>query len=104
MLRTAHWYVESASALPDRRTIMPGLRPLISRCAPILFGSSLLGSPIHATPYDLINAAAAKAVIAPERVRPNVFMLEGSGGNITVFEGSDGLFLVDSGIALSRMQ
>lgn len=84
---------------------MLGFRPLIGRrCALLLLSSTIPSSPSFATPYDLINAAAAKAVIAPEKIRPNVFVLEGSGGNITVLEGADGLLLVDSGIALSRKQ
>jgi len=55
-----------------------------------------------ATPYDRINAAAATAAITVQPLRGGVSMLEGSGGNITVLAGPDGLFMVDAGITVSR--
>ncbi len=54
------------------------------------------------TPYEIINAEAAKSVIHVQRLRGGLSVLSGSGGNITMFTGRDGVFFVDSGIAVSR--
>lgn len=55
-----------------------------------------------ATPYSTINAAAAASPITVHAVRGGVSMLEGSGGNIGVLVGGDGLLIVDFGIAVSQ--
>ena len=55
-----------------------------------------------ATPYSNINAAAAASPITVHAVRGGVSMLEGSGGNIGVLVGRDGLLIVDFGIAVSQ--
>jgi glyoxylase-like metal-dependent hydrolase (beta-lactamase superfamily II) len=54
------------------------------------------------TPYDLINASAARSPITVHRLRGNVVMLEGSGGNIGVLAEPGGLLMVDAGIAVSE--
>jgi glyoxylase-like metal-dependent hydrolase (beta-lactamase superfamily II) len=54
------------------------------------------------TPYDKINASAASSPILVHRLRGNVSSLEGSGGNIGVLTGRDGIFLVDTGISVSK--
>ncbi|MBO9713387.1 MBL fold metallo-hydrolase [Sphingomonas sp.] len=54
------------------------------------------------TPFATINAAAAASPITVTRLRGNIAMLDGSGGNITAFASPDGIFLVDTGIAVSR--
>jgi glyoxylase-like metal-dependent hydrolase (beta-lactamase superfamily II) len=54
------------------------------------------------TPYDKINASAASSAILVHRLRGNVSSLEGSGGNIGVLTGRDGIFLVDTGISVSK--
>jgi glyoxylase-like metal-dependent hydrolase (beta-lactamase superfamily II) len=46
--------------------------------------------------------AAAGAKIRTLPVRPNISILEGSGGNIAVLTGPDGKLLVDGGFAVSR--
>jgi glyoxylase-like metal-dependent hydrolase (beta-lactamase superfamily II) len=53
---------------------------------------------------ELILADAAKSPITIHRLRNNVSVLEGSGGNIAVLTGRDGKLLVDCGIAVSRPQ
>ena len=53
---------------------------------------------------SLIKDSAAKAEIAIHRLRNNVSVLEGSGGNIAVLTGGDGKVLIDGGISLSRLQ
>ena len=72
-----------------------------------LFGSatlSALAQTSAATPYSTINAAAAASPISVQVVRDGVSMLEGSGGNIGVLSGSDGLLIVDCGIAVSQQK
>jgi glyoxylase-like metal-dependent hydrolase (beta-lactamase superfamily II) len=75
--------------------------------AAILFlGAALtLGSaPASAdeSPYDVINAEAARTSVPLTPVGRNLTVLSGSGGNITVLAGPGGLVMVDAGIALSR--
>ena len=53
---------------------------------------------------DMIRAAAAEAEIKTHRLRGNVTVLEGSGGNIAVLTRGDGKLLVDAGIAVSRQR
>jgi len=62
---------------------------------PRLFGGD--GSPV-----TIIRGAAATAKINVTKLRGNVSMLEGSGGNIGVLTGRDGKVLVDAGITASR--
>ncbi|OJW25946.1 MAG: MBL fold metallo-hydrolase [Rhodospirillales bacterium 69-11] len=52
----------------------------------------------------LIKDAAATTPITTHRVRDDLCLLEGSGGNIAVLTGPDGKALVDGGIAVSRPQ
>lgn len=51
---------------------------------------------------DSIRAAAAAASITVHRLRDNVSVLEGSGGNMAVLTGPDGKILIDAGITASR--
>ena len=51
---------------------------------------------------DLIRDYAAKTPIKVHKLRDNVNILEGSGGNIAVLTGSDGKVFVDAGITASR--
>jgi glyoxylase-like metal-dependent hydrolase (beta-lactamase superfamily II) len=73
----------------------------------ILFVSLIWLAPVPVfaqadSPVIKINEAAAKAGITVERLRGNLSMLTGSGGNIVVFTGPDGKLLVDAGIAVSQ--
>ena len=51
---------------------------------------------------NTFRTAAATAKITTHKLRGNVSMLEGSGGNIAVLTGGDGKLLVDAGITDSR--
>jgi glyoxylase-like metal-dependent hydrolase (beta-lactamase superfamily II) len=51
---------------------------------------------------SLIKDSAAAAPIKTFKLRHNISVLEGSGGNIAVLTGSDGKVLVDGGIGVSR--
>ncbi|MDA9390810.1 cyclase [Bradyrhizobium sp. CCBAU 45394] len=53
---------------------------------------------------SLIKDSAAISPITAYRLRNNISVLEGSGGNIAVLTGSDGKLLVDAGIRVSRAQ
>jgi len=52
----------------------------------------------------LIKDSAASSPVTSYKLRANVSVLEGSGGNIAVLTGSDGKVLVDGGISVSRPQ
>ncbi len=52
----------------------------------------------------LIKDSAAVSPIAVHKVRDNLFVLEGSGGNVAVLTGPDGKVLIDAGISVSRPQ
>ena len=53
---------------------------------------------------SLIKDSAATSPITVHRLRNNVSVLEGSGGNVAVLTGPDGKVLVDGGISVSRPQ
>ncbi|MBR1087854.1 MBL fold metallo-hydrolase [Bradyrhizobium manausense] len=53
---------------------------------------------------SLIKDSAATSEIATYKLRNNISVLEGSGGNIAVLTGPDGKLLVDAGIGVSRPQ
>jgi glyoxylase-like metal-dependent hydrolase (beta-lactamase superfamily II) len=53
---------------------------------------------------SLIKDSAAVSPILTHKLRNNVSVLEGSGGNIAVLTGPDGKVLVDAGIGVSRPQ
>jgi glyoxylase-like metal-dependent hydrolase (beta-lactamase superfamily II) len=54
------------------------------------------------SPVITIRNAAASAKINVQKLRSNVSVLQGSGGNIAVLMGRDGKVLVDAGITASR--
>lgn len=54
------------------------------------------------SPVNIIRQAAASAKITIQKLRGNVSMLEGSGGNIAGLTGGDGKVLVDAGITASK--
>ncbi|MET3981840.1 glyoxylase-like metal-dependent hydrolase (beta-lactamase superfamily II) [Mucilaginibacter sp. UYP25] len=53
-------------------------------------------------PVETIIKAAATAKINVTKLRGNIFMLEGSGGNIAVLNGPEGKLLVDAGFSVSK--
>lgn len=53
---------------------------------------------------SLIKDSAATTPIKTYKLRNNISVLEGSGGNIAVLTGPDGKLLVDGGIGVSRPQ
>lgn len=53
---------------------------------------------------SLIKDSAAKSVIATHKLRNDITILEGSGGNVAVLAGKDGLVMIDAGIGVSRPQ
>jgi glyoxylase-like metal-dependent hydrolase (beta-lactamase superfamily II) len=53
---------------------------------------------------SLIKDSAAVSPIDTHKLRNNVSVLEGSGGNIAVLTGPDGKVLIDAGIGVSRPQ
>jgi len=53
---------------------------------------------------SLIKDSAATSPIVTHKLRNNVSVLEGSGGNVAVLTGPDGQVLIDAGIGVSRPQ
>jgi glyoxylase-like metal-dependent hydrolase (beta-lactamase superfamily II) len=53
---------------------------------------------------SLIKDSASVSPIVTHKLRNNVSVLEGSGGNIAVLTGPDGKVLIDAGIGVSRPQ
>lgn len=53
---------------------------------------------------SLIKDSAAASPITTYKLRNNISVLEGSGGNVAVLTGPDGKVLIDGGIAVSRTQ
>ena len=53
---------------------------------------------------SLIKDSAAVAPIVTHKLRDNISVLEGSGGNVAVLTGPDGKVLIDAGISVSRPQ
>ena len=53
---------------------------------------------------SLIKDSAAVSPIVTHKLRNNISVLEGSGGNIAVLTGPDGKVLIDGGISVSRPQ
>src|SRR6201987_2715319 len=51
---------------------------------------------------SMFKDSAAVASIATHKLRNNISVLEGSGGNIAVLTGPDGKVLIDAGIGASR--
>ena len=77
-------------------------RPVVSSLAlASLLALSATGA-THASPYSVINAAAAAGPITVHHVRGAVSMLDGSGGEMTVLSGPKGVLMVDAGIAVSQ--
>lgn len=74
--------------------------------AAALIGIGLVTAPVwavgEATPYDVINAAAASSQIGVHRLRGGVSMFEGSGGNIGVLTMPGQTLMIDAGIAVSE--
>src|SRR6476660_10478378 len=53
---------------------------------------------------SLIKDSAATSPIVTHKLRNNISVFEGSGGNIAVLNGGDGKVLIDAGIGVSRPQ
>ncbi|MEO5891480.1 MAG: MBL fold metallo-hydrolase [Ferruginibacter sp.] len=54
------------------------------------------------SPVITIKNAAAKTPIKVQALRGNIHVLQGSGGNIGVFNGPEGKVMIDAGIAVSK--
>lgn len=89
-------------------------RPLHRRqfCFCCLGGAALAATGTWLTPsqafaearglVSLIKDSAATSPIVTHKLRDNISVLEGSGGNMAVLTGPDGKLLVDAGIGVSR--
>src|ERR1700754_4499212 len=94
----------------NHRTMDNGKKNTISR-GRFLRSASIITAGILFTPKDIfaqtspvikIRKAAATTPVTVQALRGNVHVLQGSGGNISVFNGRDGKLMVDAGIAVSK--
>jgi glyoxylase-like metal-dependent hydrolase (beta-lactamase superfamily II) len=95
------------------RRVNPGLSRR-SFCLCCVGGAALASSSGWLTPRQafaearglvtLIKDSAATSPIVPYKLRNNISVLQGSGGNIAVLTGPDGKVLIDGGISISRVQ
>jgi len=63
---------------------------------------NMLVAAYQESPVLTIMRAAATAEIIPTKLRGNITVLEGSGGNISILNGPDGILMVDAGIGVSK--
>jgi glyoxylase-like metal-dependent hydrolase (beta-lactamase superfamily II) len=56
------------------------------------------------SPVTKITEAIAKADVNVQAPRGNVSVLSGAGANITVYNGPEGKFIIDAGIAVSKVK
>ena len=84
----------------DISVMRAGTRLFLASSAVAVFITSAMAI---ASPYSDINAAAKAGPIGVHRMRGNLAMLGGSGGNITALATPQGFVLVDTGIAVSKM-
>ncbi|MFC3562842.1 MBL fold metallo-hydrolase [Pedobacter jamesrossensis] len=84
----------------DRRDFL-GVAGLFT--AGILFSPNFMLAQVKKDgPVEIITKAAATAKINVTKLRGNISMVEGSGGNIAVLNGPEGKLLVDAGINVSQ--
>ena len=78
--------------------------PILYIMSVVLVGLLAAGAATNAaaSPYSDINAAAVANQISIVHVRGNISMLDGSGGEITVLSGPEGVLMVDAGISVSQ--
>lgn len=84
----------------DRRAFLgtAGIFTIGALIAPkLMFGQTKPDGPVQ-----MINKAAATAKINVTKLRGNIYMVEGSGGNIAVLNGPEGKLLIDAGIDVSK--
>jgi len=73
-------------------------------CPPALVAAAILWSSLSyaVSPVIAINQEAKTVNVKPQSVRGGIFVLEGSGGNVTVLSASNEKLMVDAGIAYSK--
>ncbi len=89
--------IKKASGIPRRRFLET---TGVATAAACLSRRWLFAADVN--PVISIREAAATAKISITKLRSNVSVLEGSGGNMAVLTGPDGKILVDAGITATR--
>jgi glyoxylase-like metal-dependent hydrolase (beta-lactamase superfamily II) len=75
----------------------------ITRAISLLLTGALYSSMSYAvSPVIAINDEAKTVDVKPQAVRGGLFVLEGSGGNVTVLSAPHGKLMVDAGISYSK--
>ncbi len=77
--------------------------PAIARASGLLLAGILYSVTSYAvSPVIAINDEAKTVDVKPQAVRDGLFVLEGSGGNVTVLSAPDEKLMVDAGISYSK--
>jgi glyoxylase-like metal-dependent hydrolase (beta-lactamase superfamily II) len=77
--------------------------PALTRAIGLALVGTLYSVMSHAvSPVIAINDEAKTVDLKPQPVRGGIFVLEGSGGNVTVLSAANGKLMVDAGIAYSK--
>jgi glyoxylase-like metal-dependent hydrolase (beta-lactamase superfamily II) len=77
-------------------TFKPRTCRFLFRLAPVLaLGASLCGPALLAQTHPSTKTGPLETI----QIRPNVYVIFGAGGNVTVHSGEDGLIVVDTGTA-----
>lgn len=77
--------------------------PVFTCAIGLVLVGTLYSAMSHAvSPVIAINDAAKTVDVKPQAVRDGLFVLEGSGGNVTVLNTPNGKLMVDAGIAYSK--
>jgi glyoxylase-like metal-dependent hydrolase (beta-lactamase superfamily II) len=77
-------------------------RTLLGSVVAAVFGPPLLAQADVSSPVLLTNEEVRQGTVTVQRLRENVHVMTGAGGNIVVLSGPEGKLLVDSGIALAK--
>jgi len=82
---------------------MISTKTTLSICPVIAYVGLLWSANSHAvSPVIAINDEAKTVDVKPQSVRGGLFVLEGSGGNVTVLSASNEKLMVDAGISYSK--
>ena len=82
---------------------MISTKTTLSICPVIAYVGLLWSANSHAvSPVIAINDEARTVDVKPQSVRGGLFVLEGSGGNVTVLSASNEKLMVDAGISYSK--
>lgn len=97
--------ISNEHLVPSRRGLLSavGAGAAVAWLSPsAVFGRSAVAAEPDDGIVGMIRQSAGKEPISATKLRGNITVLSGSGGNIAVFDGPEGKLLVDAGIPASK--